>query len=74
MKVTIQISGVKGPGQYDEIRRLVGFLYLKGSDPYLFADMELERAYMALAQINSTPGLRAEMFGVSPTLASTQQA
>lgn len=60
-RVSLQISGIKGPDQYAEIEHLTGFLYKKGTDPHLFVDMPLEQAQLAQAQINSTPGLHAEI-------------
>lgn len=60
-KLTIRITGIHGPDQFDEIHKLAGELYQKGTDPYLFVDMPREKADLVMAQINATPGLHAEV-------------
>lgn len=59
-KVTIQITGIKGPDMYDEVQRLAGNLYLKGTDEHIFADVPSDEVGPVLANLNATPGLKAE--------------
>lgn len=61
-KLTIRIVGIKGPDQFDEIHRIAGELYRKGTDDCLYADLSREKADLVIAQINATPGLHADSF------------
>jgi hypothetical protein len=63
-RTTIAVSGVHSPEMYDDIKRLLGGVFQKGTDPRLFANVPSGDADILLAQLNSTPGIRAERLKV----------
>jgi hypothetical protein len=63
-RTTIAITGVHSPEMYDDIKRMLGWVFQKGTDPRLFANVPTEDVDMLLANLNSTPGIKAEKLKV----------